>query len=336
MDHAAALLSFLAVAEQEIGAGAFFQHKGKIFTSCGGMDFIQHRVGAKHLHRQRTGIRGFFIAVNQHRVGVVHFHIARRAIAFGGELRDILNALNKQIAHVRLHGAHGKLHDRAFRDDVGGDAGLEGADGDDGRLARRDVARDDTLQRHDDGRAGDYRVCRAVRVRAVAAVTVHGEFHRIRRGHKVAGIEAEFTDRQPWHIVQAEYAVAREALEQTVFDHEIRSANGLFRRLEDKVHGAVKLTGRRRDVFGGSQQNSCVTVVAAGVHFARRGAGPRQVGGFENRQGVHIRAQADGFAACAFAERPDYAGFAKTASDLIAPLFKLTGNQFACVKLFQT
>ena len=58
---------------------------------------------------------------------------------------------------------------------------------------------------------------------------------------------------------------------------------------------------------GGSEQGGGVAVVAAGVHDAGVGRGVRDAAGFQDRQRVHVGAQADGAVGLSPANRGDHA-----------------------------
>ena len=126
---------------------------------------------------------------------------------------------------------------RIFGNDVGRLAGMDRADGDDRRLGRVDVARDDRLQRHDEVARHDDGIDRQVRARGMAAFALDGNLDRVRRRHHRAGAHQEGAFRSAGMVVKAEDRVERETLEQAVGDHRLRAAvlAGLFRRLEDQM-----------------------------------------------------------------------------------------------------
>ncbi len=63
--------------------------------------------------------------------------------------------------------------------------------------------------------------------------------------------------------------------------------------------------------------------------------GVRQVGRLQDRQRVHVGAQADRALAVAVAEHADHAGLADAAMHLDAPFLQLLGDQFGGAVLFQ-
>ena len=77
------------------------------------------------------------------------------------------------------------------------------------------------------------------------------------------------------------------------------------------------------------QQHGGVAVVAAGMHHAFVATGVIQARGFLDRQGVHVGAQAQAFAARAAAQLTDQAGAAQAALHFIAPLRQALRHQVA-------
>ncbi len=135
-------------------------------------------------------------------------------------------------------------------------------------------------------------------------------------------------------VVHAVDGVAGEAFEQPVLQHLQRAADALFGRLEDEVDGAVEVP-RFRQVLGRAQQHRGVAVMAAGVHLAGVLAGVRQVRRFQDRQRVHVGAQADRCLPVAVAQDADDACLADAAMDLDPPFLQLAGHQVGGAVLFQ-
>ena len=67
--------------------------------------------------------------------------------------------------------------------------------------------------------------------------------------------------------------------------------------------------------------------MAAGVHQAWAATGPDVAGVFNDGQGVHVGAQAQGLAALAALEATDHTGATYSCADLIAPVGELAGHQ---------
>jgi hypothetical protein len=78
---------------------------------------------------------------------------------------------------------------------------------------------------------------------------------------------------QARHVVQGEYGIAREAIEQAIGHHAQRPAAAFFGRLKNQVHRAMKLRVLGNQPCGG-QQDGGVAIVTAGMHQARLAAGP--------------------------------------------------------------
>ena len=101
-----------------------------------------------------------------------------------------------------------------------------------------------------------------------------------------------------------------------IFHHRQRPAQSFFGRLKNKLDRAGDLFAKRRQHLRHRQPNRGVTIVPAGVHHAR---GLRNVIGlirFDDRQGVHIKAQQDGGTRLVAFEQPDDSGFADSGSHL--------------------
>ena len=74
--------------------------------------------------------------------------------------------------------------------------------------------------------------------------------------------------------------------------HHIAAAAAFFRRLEDHRHGAREIAGFG-EVFGRAEKHRGVAVMAAGMHLAGALRGIGLAGRLEDRQRVHVGAQAD-------------------------------------------
>ena len=116
------------------------------------------------------------------------------------------------------------------------------SDADHGGLQGGDVARDDRLQGHDVGGLRHHQVRRQVRaLAAVAADAREDDLEDPAAGHDRPGAGGDHPYGQPRSGVQGVDGVAREALEQAVFEHRGRSAQALLRGLEDDVHHAPEV-----------------------------------------------------------------------------------------------
>ena len=163
---------------------------------------------------------------------------------------------------------------------------------------------------------------------AVPARALNGDGHIVRGRHGRTIAKNQLALRVARHVVHAKHGVTRKLREQAVFHHLFGAAQAFFSRLKNQVNGAGK-RGFLGDVFGRSQQHGGVSVVAAGVHDAGVAAGVRQARGFVDRQGVHVGADADAFAACAFLELAHHAGAPQSACHVVTPSRQLLGHQVA-------
>ena len=122
--------------------------------------------------------------------------------------------------------------------------------------------------------------------------------------------------------------VDAEAADQPVLQHGEPTRQPFLVGLEDHAHRAVEVA-RLAQVLGGAEQHGCVAVVAAGVHLARSLGGIRNAGCLQDRQRIHVGAQAHhparrGLAAL---DNADHAGLADAGHDLVAPECRqLVGN----------
>ena len=136
--------------------------------------------------------------------------------------------------------------------------------------------------------------------------------------------------------MQAVEFVARKLLEQAVGDHGARAAKPLLGRLEDEGDAACEVAGLRK-IARRTEQHGRVAVVAAGMHGSGLRGAPRQVGGFLDRQRVHVGAQPK-------ASRPfrvamqdaDDAGLAQAAMNLDSVVLEFLGDERRCAHLLET
>ena len=201
-------------------------------------------------------------------------------------------------------------------------------------MLRVHIARDDGLQRHHDGRCRHDGVLCAVRHRAVPAHAREGDGHIVARRHGRAFDEHQLPHRHAGHVVCSKNCVTRKALEQTLFDHDLRAARVLFGRLKNQVEGARKLH-LLRDVLGGRHEHGAVPVVAAGVHHACIHTAVLKCIDFLDGQGVHVGPQAQAFAAAAASQLSHQPGGGQAARDAVAPALQLLGQQLRGPKLLQ-
>jgi len=170
---------------------------------------------------------------------------------------------------------------------------MDVADADDGRIQRRHVAPDDTLQAQHEMRLGIGDIGRKVRLRAaMAADATESHGPGIGRGQHRADAGAEGRGRHTRRVVQPVDGVAGETLEQPVLQHRDGAAASLFGRLEDQHHRPAEV-GIGGEIAGGSQQHGGVPVMTAGVHLAGIGRGVGDARLLFQRQAIHVGTQAD-------------------------------------------
>ena len=110
----------------------------------------------------------------------------------------------------------------------------------------------------------------------------------------------------------------RKALHQAVADHRPRARTPLLRRLKNDDRRPGEVT-RLRQIPRRAEQHRGMSVVAARMHVSRRRGLVGQIVRLEDRQRVHIGAQADGLARASLAaDHSDNAGPADAGDHLVA------------------
>ena len=162
----------------------------------------------------------------------------------------------------------------------------------------------------------------------MAAAAADRDVHRVRCRHERPAAEHEGAGRKAGVVVQAEDRVAGKAFEQPVGNHALRAtvAARLFGRLEHQVHGAGEIAASG-EMPCRAEQHRRVAVMPAGMHGASVPARVRQAGLFDDRQGVHVGAQAHAARAVAALQAAHHAVAADVARDLVAPFGKVAGDQ---------
>ena len=202
-------------------------------------------------------------------------------------------------------GADADEHLHGLRDDGRHRAAVDGADRDDGRIMRIDIARHDRLQCHHEAGRRDDRIDRLVRNGAVAANALDDDGGDVDRRRDRAGLaRGSGLPASPGRLWSAKTASQGKRREQTVLDHPHRTALVLLRGLEDQVHGAVEIP-RFGEIAREPQQHRGVAVMAAGMHLAGIFRGIGKVRLLLDRQRIHVGADADGAARRAVAEGAD-------------------------------
>jgi hypothetical protein len=117
------------------------------------------------------------------------------------------DALDQQITDVGLQRPDAQLQLGVVRDHVGGDARVKGTDRDHRAIQRVDVARDDTLQRLDNRRAGEDGVGGLVWHRPMTAHALDGDGQGVGGRHERTGQKTELACWQSRHVVHRKYGV---------------------------------------------------------------------------------------------------------------------------------
>ena len=299
MDHGG-----VTIAGEDIGAGAFVQHEAEILGPHHRRD--RHVAAPGNLARDLGRVAGRMIVVHRDRVAAAIVDLGRGPQRPGDAGHDGLDTLLDEILHLGVERPHRPFQRHALRDHVVAVAfGRDRADRDDHLFQRIDIAAGDGLQR-DDNLGGDQnRIHAIMRFRGMAALAGHGDVELIRRRHHRAGPDRECADRDARHIVHPVDFLNGETLHQPVPDHLAPAAAAFLGGLEDHHGGAVEIP-RLGQVFGGAQKHGGMAVMAAGMHLARHFRRIGQPGLFDDRQRVHVGAQAD-HPALAVAAPPDHA-----------------------------
>ena len=176
-----------------------------------------------------------------------------------------------------------------------------------GRFGWVDAARDNGAELPHELARREQHVGRAVRLRGMATAAAQHDVEAVSRGHDRAWTRLRIAERQVGPVVQRIDRVARETLEQALFDHHARAAATLLGRLEDEVHGAVEASCACQ-LARGAEQHRGVAVVAAAVVHAGDAAGVAEARLLSDRQRIHVGTQADRAGAAALAQCADDAG----------------------------
>ncbi len=193
----------------------------------------------------------------------------------------------------------------------------------------RDV---DGLQRAHHCRRCDQWIDTVVRLRGVAAATDDLDRELVGRGEDRARTDAEGADRHARHVVHAVDLVDGKSLHHAVVQHRLAAGAAFFGGLEDHDSGAVEVA-RLGEITGRAEEHCRMAVMAARMHDAGIHRGVFLSGGLGDRQGVHIGAKPDHFAAGgpAPANHADDAGAADAGRNLVnAELLETVGNLRRC------
>ena len=231
-------------------------------------------------------------------------------IAYNGALNARKRVVNRR-AHLKaaggaVGGAEGAADAGLVGDLILRFAGREGAGGDHGGLQRVDVAGHDGVERDDEVGDALHRVGGEMRHGGVAGFALHCDGEITGGGHHGAVMDHDGAGFQARPVMVAEHALAGELLEQAVLHHGGGAAETFLGRLEDQVDRAGP-AGIIQQEFGRTKEGGGVAVMAAGVHLAGVPAGVWQVGRLQDRQRVHVGAQADGAVGGTAGDAPHHA-----------------------------
>ena len=312
-----------AVAQPDIAAGFFAQHVGEILGPHGRQFVRQDVGGAKHILRHFLTEPCFGGAVNRRRIAVIEQAADLRAVGGGDAAAQTFDGTFHRLLHFGLEAADGAAQQYAFRNHVPGMAGVNLRHAHHGRIAWVQVAADHGLQGLHQLRGGDDGVHPLLRHGGMATVAADFNFKAAGAGHDRAGHHCHLADRNARPVMQAEHRLHRKLLEQAVFDHHGGTAFRFLRWLENEHHRAVEI-GLRRQMPCRTEQHGGMPVVAAGVHLAGLFRVVRKFIQFCQRQGVHVRPQADHARRVTCLEYAHHAGFRQAAMH-----FQTVAFQFA-------
>ena len=139
----------------------------------------------------------------------------------------------------------------------------------------------------------DHRVDAGFRARAMGPDAFDMDIEKATPRHHRAGPHRELAHIQAGAVMHAVNHITGKLFEQAVFDHGGGAADTFLRRLEYEMHLTVEIHGFGQ-IAGRPQQHSGMAVVAAGMHLAVVGGTVGEAVGLQDRQGIHIRPQADG------------------------------------------
>ena len=173
-------------------------------------------------------------------------------------------------------------------------------------------------------RPGDDRIDALMRHRRMAAVAAHGDLEGAGAGHDRPRHHHHLADRNARPVVQAEHRLDREALEQAILDHHRRPTFRFLGRLENEGDDAVEIR-MPGQVARRAEQHRGVAVMAAGVHLSLMSRVVRKLVHLDQRQGIHVGAQADHALRGPGTQNADHPGSGDAAMH-----FEPVALQFAC------
>jgi hypothetical protein len=326
----------IAVGNEDIGAGLGLQHEGEIFGTHGG--FLRHHVVFAHYAFHHLACKvGLGRAVDGGRVVAVEVKFGLGIESRTQVFCDLLHAVFNEVEHFNAESAHGALNDTEVGHHVGGFAGVDHGDRNNASIDRLFVAGDDGLKGLNQLASHWHRVNAVVGQRCVAAFAANGNFEFVAGRHDRTGADCKGAHLSAWPVVHAKHGLHGELVEHAVFDHFTGAAAAFFGRLENEVHGAIKIAVFG-EVLGSRQQHGCVAIVTASVHFAVVLAGVCKGVELLHGQGVHVGSEAHTSAAGAAitaVHDADDAGGAHAAVNGDAPVCELLGHHIGGANFFE-
>ncbi|MND79213.1 hypothetical protein D3C80_709430 [compost metagenome] len=165
-----------------------------------------------------------------------------------------------------------------------------------------------------------------MRLRTVTTTPVYANSCTVYRCHRGAGHKTKFSCGHTRPVTQPINGIARKALKEAVFDHASGTCPDLLSRLENEMHSAGKTTGLG-EIASRCQQNGRMSVMATCVHHTGITACIIEPGILDDRQGVHVRPDADGLAGVATLQCANDARTANAGCNVVAPLTEMVRHQ---------
>jgi len=191
------------------------------------------------------------------------------AIADGDAFGSAADCGDDLVAHFVRVSAQSEAHRDFFRDDVALRAATDGADGEDGRLLRVDLACHDGLREDDEFGGHEDGILAVLWGGAVRADPSHGDVDAGGAGLDWSALDGDGAGRVDGCIMFGEDEVgAAEALIEVVGEHGAGAVDGFFRWLADEHYGSVPLGFALGQFAGGTEENGDVDVMTARVHDA--------------------------------------------------------------------
>ena len=165
-------------------------------------------------------------------------------------------------------------------------------------------------------------------MRGVGAMPFDPDVPAVGGGEQRSRLCRYLTDRDAGLVMESEDGVAREFVEQPLFDHDPAAAATLFGGLKDQMHRALEIL-ILGEVFGGAKQHRRVPVMTTSVHLAVFGRTVGELVQLLDRQRVHIGAQPDRRWRVAALDGADDAGAGKPTMDFAAKFNELCRDQIS-------